>query len=253
MSENSTSDIGRVVIDTYLDSVEQVLLAAHAPRSDRAQVLQDLESQIAEMLAKTPGPLTEEMVQSVIGKLEPPSHFAASYANGKQPSIAMPPRFARSLQVRWSHVAVVCIAVAVFGPLSELTYLIAGGNSGGEVLTLSILFGLVATPFALALAYQQILARPGQFPDRDFVTKLITGYAIIAPAFVMIVLTEWTYGLVLIPFGVVAVVYLIFKFVKRLLGFLAETLPPQSANVAPGNGSPREAAPPLGSAMSPAA
>ena len=68
--------IGRATIDAYLDSVEQALMAAHAPRSDRLQVLQDLESQIAEMLAREPAPLTEESVRSVIEKLEPPRHFA---------------------------------------------------------------------------------------------------------------------------------------------------------------------------------
>src|SRR5262245_4284599 len=82
MTENLSSAVGRAAIDAYLDSVEQALLAAHAPRGDRLQVLQDLESQIADMLAVGPQPLTEEIVQSVIAKLEPPSHFAATYGNG---------------------------------------------------------------------------------------------------------------------------------------------------------------------------
>src|SRR5262245_33034613 len=42
--------VGRAAIDAYLDSVEQALFAVHAPRGDRVQVLQDLESQIADML-----------------------------------------------------------------------------------------------------------------------------------------------------------------------------------------------------------
>src|SRR6187200_3117103 len=84
MTENSTSEVGRAAIDAYLDSVEQALLAAHAPRSDRVQVLADLEAQIADMLAREPQPLTEEIVRMVIARLEPPSHFAAMYGNGKQ-------------------------------------------------------------------------------------------------------------------------------------------------------------------------
>ena len=66
MTESSTPDVGRATIDAYLDSVEHALMAAHAPRSDRLQVLQDLESQIAEMLAREPAPLTEESVSAVI-------------------------------------------------------------------------------------------------------------------------------------------------------------------------------------------
>ena len=83
MTENSTSGVGRAAIDAYLDSIEQALLAAHAPRSDRVQVLADLEAQIADMLAREPQPLTEEVVKAVIARLEPPSHFAAMYGNGK--------------------------------------------------------------------------------------------------------------------------------------------------------------------------
>ncbi len=84
MTENSSSAVGRAAIDAYLDSVELALIAADAPRIDRLQVLQDLEAQIADMLAQQPTPLTEESVRSVLDKLEPPSHFAATYGNGKQ-------------------------------------------------------------------------------------------------------------------------------------------------------------------------
>src|SRR6476660_8294535 len=103
MTENTSSTVGRAAIDAYLDSVEQALLAAHAPRADRVQVLQDLESQIADMLAVGPQPLTEEIVQSVIAKLEPPSHFAATYCNGngKEPRPAWVTQFARRSSFRW--------------------------------------------------------------------------------------------------------------------------------------------------------
>ena len=88
MTDNSTSAVGRAAIEAYLDSVDEALIAAHAPRSDRMQVLQDLESQIADMLVQQPQPLTEEAVHALIQTLEPPSHFAATYGNGKQPTPA---------------------------------------------------------------------------------------------------------------------------------------------------------------------
>src|SRR4051794_9641757 len=72
MTENSTSDVGCATINAYLDSVEEALLAANAPRGDRVQVLADLESQMADMLAQHPAPLREEAVKSAIEKLTPP-------------------------------------------------------------------------------------------------------------------------------------------------------------------------------------
>src|SRR5262245_905019 len=121
MTENTSSAVGRAAIDAYLDSVEQALLAAHAPRADRTQVLQDIESQIADMLAVGPQPLTEEIVQSVIAKLEPPSHFAANYVNGSasvnSPQPAWRIQIARRPVIRWPIVAELSCASLAFGCL----------------------------------------------------------------------------------------------------------------------------------------
>ena len=114
MTENPASSIGRSVIDAYLDSVEQALLAANAPRSDRAQVLEDLDSQMADMLG--PQPLTEEIVRAVIARLEPASHFAAMYGNGKQPRVAAPVQVSSPRGIRWSYIAAACFAVSISPP-----------------------------------------------------------------------------------------------------------------------------------------
>lgn len=252
MTENSTSDVGCATIDAYLDSVEDALLAANAPRGDRAQVLADLESQIADMLAQQPAPLTEEIVTSVIEKLEPASHFAAMYGNCKQP------RTYRSREavypvldkIRWSRVAIACFVLPLLGTSLEfaLHFLFDAGN--GAILVLSIVAGLIATPSALAMAYWQVRARPGRFPDRNLILNMIVGYAAVGPAFVMIVLTEWTYGLVLIPFGIVVVIYLQCTFVRRVHRHMMNALPPQSENGSTSDAGERDAGWPIGTATS---
>lgn len=260
MTENATFDVGRAIIDAYLNSVEQELLATNALRSDRAQVLQDLESQIADMLAQQPQPLTEGSVQAVIAKLEPASHFAAMYANGKQPRVASPGRISTRRGIRWSYVAAACIAVSMLGGIllllgAVVLHPLVGPNHDDlamlmqMVMQIALFFGFVAAPGALGMAYAQLRAQPGGSPDRDLVLKMIIAYAIMAPALVMAVLTEWTYGLVLVPFGILGFIYLQYWLVRRLHRYLADHLPPQSATAPPSESSQRPAAP-VGTAMS---
>jgi hypothetical protein len=249
MTENSTSDIVRMTIDAYLDSVEEALLAANAPRGDRVQVLADLESQIADMLAQQPAPLTEEIVKSVIEKLEPASHFAAMYGNCQQPRTDQSREVVDPVldKIRWSRVAIACFVLPLFGTSLEFAFHFLYHVGNGAVLVLSIVAGLIATPFALAMAYWQVRARPGRFPDRNLVVNMIVGFAAVAPAFAMIVLTEWTYGLVLIPFGFVAVVYLQYTFVRRVCRHMVNALPPQSGNGSSSDAREREMGRPIGS------
>jgi hypothetical protein len=236
-------------------------MAVHAPRGDRAQVLLDLESQIADMLAREPAPLTEERVQSVIDKLEPASHFAATYGNGKQPPPESPapaesPAFAALAArggIRWSLVAMAFFALPFLGTFLEWLVHSTGGRASGAILVLSTVAGLVATPCALAMAYRQLRARPGGHPDRNLVVNMILGYAIAAPAFVVIVLTEWTYTLLFVPIGMAAAVYLHYLLVRRVRRYLIETLPPQTRDASPGETGQRDSAPPIGAAMPAAA
>src|SRR4029078_5817532 len=122
-----------------------------APRRDRVQVLEDLESQIADMLAIGPQPLTDEIVQAVIAKLEPPSHFAATYGNGNEPRLAWATQIASRSSFRWPFVAALSCACLCFGCLMLL---LAGGtmfNRGPVVvaIVLMLLVGIVLTPLAL--------------------------------------------------------------------------------------------------------
>ena len=252
MTENSSPAVGRAAIDAYLDSVEQALMAAHAPRGDRLQVLQDLESQIADMLTQQPTPLTEESVRTVLDKLEPPSHFAATYGNGKQttPPAPSPSRFARLPRVPWPTIATACCALLAV--VCVLAVFAAASDARGPLdlfLSLAVLSFFV-TPIALWMAYRHLRAHPDMH-GRDLVLKSACAYIALALALLMLFLATITEGLVLIALGVAAFVYFEYLIIGRFWRRMSEALPPQPTSSSPretnGNGasSPISAATPM--------
>ena len=244
MTDTSSSAVGRAAIDAYLDSVEHALIAAHAPRSDRMQVLQDLESQIADMLAQQVSPLTEELVLAVIQKLEPPSHFARTYGNGKEPTPSASDRFTqlrhRMPHVSWSKVSAISCACIPAGPL--LMFLAANSHSHGLFLFLTciMLFGLVFTPIALWMASKELRASKEQ-EGRNLVLKSVIAYGVIAPTLVMAFAIAVTHGLVLVPFGIVSFVYLQYQLIRRVYRYMADAAP-QPARAPNENGASSPAA-----------
>lgn len=240
MNDHFSSDIGRVAIEAYLDSIDEALIAAHAPRSDRLQVLQDLESQIADMLAQQPQPLTEEAVKGVILALEPPSHFAATYGNGKRPmpsAVRLKPRFS---ELRWPVVSAVSASLL---PGVCLLFLIAvASDANGAVvgLPLMVMFfaGFLFTPFALWIARKQLLADGKISQDRSLFVKAIVTYGVFAPAILVIVAAAVTGGAVLIPLGIVAFIYLQYAIVRRACRHMTSGIPqsPPPSSVPNGNG-----------------
>jgi hypothetical protein len=242
MTENATFDIGRAAIDAYLDSVEQALLAAHAPRSDRLQVLQDLESQIAEMLGREPAPLTEESVRSLIEKLEPPRHFADTYGNAAEsaPS-STASRFARLPHIRWPTVAALGCAMLVFGCL--LAMLAASERSAGPILGVSMLLiflGFVLTPATLWKAFRQLQTKSSnqQNSGRELMLKSAVVYCTLASALLILLAIAITEGVILFPIGVVAIIYAQYTLIRRLWQYMANALPIQldSASASEVNG-----------------
>jgi hypothetical protein len=236
MTENKTPDVGRASIDAYLDSVEQALLAAHAPRSDRLQVLQDLESQIAEMLAHEPAPLTEESVRSVIEKLEPPRHFADTYGNTAESTPSPTSRFVRLPQIRWSVrwplVAALSCAMLVLGCV--LTILAAGARSADPILGVSILLlflGFVLTPIALWKAFRQLQTQLStrQNSGRELVLKSTVVYCTLAPALLILLAIAITEGIILFPIGIAAIIYAEYAAICRFWRYMAKSLPTQPA------------------------
>jgi hypothetical protein len=250
MTENS-STVGRAAIDAYLDSVELALIEADAPRIDRLQVLQDLEAQIADMLAQQPLPLTEESVRAVVEKLEPPSHFAATYGNSKQPASptpkAAPSRFPQMPRVPWPSISAASCAVLVVTFL--LMMFAAASNAHGpvELFSFLVVVSLFTTPIALWMAYRQLRAYP-DMAGRDFVAKSITICAALALALLMLFGAAMTQGFILMALGVAAFIYIEYVLIRRLWRHLAETLPSQSSSSTPRETNGNGASPPVTSA-----
>jgi len=232
MTDHSNSAVGRAAIDAYLDSVDEALIAAHAPRSDRMQVLQDLESQIADMLSQQPETLTKEAVQAVIKSLEPPSHFAATYGNGKRPvssthgvHVRIPE--IRFSQIRWPLVAAISAALVPVACLLLLFIVSTRPQGSAYVLTFWFTFfvGSVFTPLALWKARKQLLAGEANSPDRNLFVKALLVYGTFAPAILAVVAALLTEGAVLIPFGVVAFVYIQYVVVRRVYRHMTDGMP----------------------------
>src|SRR5262245_4379371 len=160
----ASDDVGSDLIDAYLISVENALVAAGAPRADRMQVLQNLETQISDMLAPLPLPFSEEAVCAVIARLEPPGHFTAIYGNGGKPGESVSPtpspsrqsRLARLPSVQWPMVAAASCALLPIGFF--LTLLAAASHAEGPAVLFAFLtlLGFVLTPFAIWRAFKQL-------------------------------------------------------------------------------------------------
>lgn len=230
---STPDDVGSDLIDAYLIAVENALVAAGAPRADRMQVLQNLEAQIAEMLAAQPMPFSEDDVRAVLNKLEPPSHFAATYGNGRE---VVSPKRNGSVQLprlqlpglRWPVISAVSCALL---PTGCLGWFVGGmAHSGGIAVPGFFLtvVGFILTPLALWRAFKQLRACSEQSPDRNLVLKSTIAYGAFAPALVMAVLMLVTHGFALIPFGVVAFLYLQYVLIRRVWQWMSDALPAQA-------------------------
>lgn len=111
----------RARIDAHLDAVESTLRVAGQSRDQRRAVVDDLEAQILEMLAARGANPTMEDVSAVLGKLDPPSAYAAG---GAREAAAVPPALGAAAAVppavvpqrRYSRTAIwglVCILVSI--------------------------------------------------------------------------------------------------------------------------------------------
>jgi hypothetical protein len=215
----------------YLDAVERAMTAARAPRTDRLQVLQDLEVQIADMLAQQPQPLTEESICAVIASLEPPSQFAADYATEKESrestDAAQAGPTGTLARNRWAVAAAISCALI---PVGCVLLLLAGAERlHGPVvgaLVLLMLVGGVITPIALWKAFQQLRAEP-KLLGRDLALPTLAIYCTVVPALLFILACVATDGYLLIPIGIAAFGYLQYVHVRRFWQRAADTLPSQ--------------------------
>ncbi len=234
---SSFDDVGSDLIDAYLIAVENALIAAGAPRPDRMQVLQNLETQIEEMLLPHPLPFTEVTIRAVLDKLEPPSHFAAMYSNGGKryestSPMTAPQRSFRLSRPNWPIVAAVCAAILVLSCLLGLIAAASGPERDVLILLalLGCFVGIVFTPIALGMAYRQLRSEPAA-PGRNLVLKSTIVYGTIAPILLVLLAAEATNGAAPMLFGIAAFFYAQYVLLRRLWRHLSNAFPtPPSAS-----------------------
>ncbi len=108
-------DAVRPCIDEHLDSIEDVLRGTGMARSERQNILDDIETQIVEMLtARTHGRPTLEDVKAVIAELDPPESYAEHAEDDR-----------KGPRARFSRVAVLGAFWAPFGPILVFLFLFA--------------------------------------------------------------------------------------------------------------------------------
>jgi HAAS domain-containing protein len=232
MTNESASDVGQVVIDEYLDSVERALIASRAPRSERTQVVQDLESQIAEMLAAEPQPLTEDSVSAVIARLEPAAHFAATYGNGTKEAAHSQPRVPRWVTPRVSWAVLAAISCWMI-PIAALLIMMAGRSADG--LTLLLLFmvgaGILFGPFALWKAVREMQSSTPAASRRDMVMIAAMVYSMVVPVLLMVVAVGITEEGAFVALGVIGFIYFQYLLVRRVHGYFGRFAPPRESNL----------------------
>jgi hypothetical protein len=242
MIENSHSTVvGRDAIDAYINAVEQALITANAPRPDRLEVLQDLESQIAEMLAQRPQPLTEEVVQSVIEKLEAPGVFATAYADIDQPQAATASRLpatrrtlrARFTNVRWSTAAVMSCALIPLGCVLLLLSTTANDRGPAEAATILLLLAIAVTPIPLWKSFQQLRTEPAQDHGRQLTMWAAIVYCALVSTLLLAVSCGVTHGNILFPLAAGAFIYFQYVFLRRLWKRMDATLSPMTTTTNP--------------------
>jgi hypothetical protein len=105
-------------LDDHLDAVEKVLTDAGRTREQRRAVLDDLESQILDMLAtRTAKPVLAD-VEAVLGEIDPPSAYAEPRPDGNIEATAPSELKAPARPARLSRVALwgfICIIASLVG------------------------------------------------------------------------------------------------------------------------------------------
>jgi hypothetical protein len=230
---SSFDDRGSELIDEYLIAVENALIAAGAPRPDRMQVLQNLETQITEMLSPHPAPFTEDAVRSVLEKLEPPRHFAAAYINGSKryhsvaPTPLSPQSSFRMARPNWPVLAAVSAGILASAiPFGLMTVASAPyvNDFWAILMLLSGFIGVVFTPIALWMAYRQLRSNPAA-PGRGLVLNSAIVYGIIVPILIVLLAAEATDGAAPMLFGIAAFFYTQYVLLRRLWNRLSAALP----------------------------
>lgn len=225
---DADSAVGADRIDAYINSVEQVLLAAAVPAAERVQILDDLETQITEMLASEPLPISDATVAAVISRLEPPSHFAATYAVEPQQSHAAAALAPAPPYSPWILAATCSCAMVFLSCL--LLMLMAAEDLAPPVAFTVILFLLacaIATPLTLRKGLVQLRTAPKQYRGQTLATGTALAYWTVVPLLLLLFVCVLTEGFILIPVGLAAFAYVHYRLLRRLHHRLTSPAPDQ--------------------------
>ncbi len=137
----------RFLIDARLDSIDRMLMDSGVHRSERAEIIQSVEDQIAEMLVTQEGDTERDRVLMVLRSLDPPEAFGSSSAVtparrrvGPAPQAATPIVSAVPVQrARTSGAAITSLVLAL---LSIPTIIIL--PLGGLISMIAAIFGVIA-------------------------------------------------------------------------------------------------------------
>jgi len=138
-------------IDKHLDSIDEALRNADMSRSERQNILDDVETQIVEMLAaRTQGNPTVDDVKAVIAELDPPESYAAAPEGSQARGLDSGSR--GTAHGRWTldKVALACSIGGVV--VTVLLALIGRFVLGGAATTPCFLLALEATGLILGIA-----------------------------------------------------------------------------------------------------
>jgi hypothetical protein len=120
----------RARLDAHLDAVEKVLIGAGHAREQRRGVLDDLEAQILEMVARCAGSPGVGDVEAVLAQLDPPGAYGGEGAGAQGPGRPVRPHFSRTAIWGLVYIVVSVVALALWGlgvwmsrvPGSEVSY-----------------------------------------------------------------------------------------------------------------------------------
>lgn len=113
----------RVRLDQHLDAVEQTLMRASRSREQRRGVVDDLETQVLDMLGQESSSPTVVDLEKVLRRLDPPQAYAGSIdiPAGVPPPAAVPPVPAkRPRRSKTALLALLCIFISALGLLGSV-------------------------------------------------------------------------------------------------------------------------------------
>jgi hypothetical protein len=155
-------------IDGHLDAIEQVLFASGMLRGERRTIVDEVETQIHEMLAARPGQEPAEAVAAILSQLDPPSAYApesaAAPTNATKLPQAGPASIRKTLWTRWQswwsppsdapRISRPALVAAAWAGLAAFLFLAAFAERGpGLFLALFFAVGLTAPIGVTALGF----------------------------------------------------------------------------------------------------